>query len=78
MLCKALSKNRKLFNMFAAITSVLGTRAAQKLKTVKGVKSKKLGECFVAFIVWGLCGAAGELPPSSSREMRGLELYTLS
>ncbi len=41
-------------------------------------KSKELEECLVAFIVWGLCGAAGELPPFSSREMRGLELYTLS
>ncbi len=42
------------------------------------VKTQELGGMLVAFIVWGLCGAAGELPPSSSREMRGLELYTLS
>ncbi len=42
---------------------------------LRGAKGKKLGDCFVAFFVWRLCGAAGELPSFSPK--RGLDLYTL-
>ncbi len=41
------------------------------------VKTQELGGMLVAFIVWGLCGAAGELPPLSPRQAGRLVLYTL-